>query len=877
MAAPVINPISSATVPAGKTLIVPLRGFDADGDPLSYSVSAGGDAVTATLHTGNPYLKLSVAGYGVMTFQLFQDLAPNTVKRIGDLVKSGFYDGLTFHRVIPSFVIQGGDPNGDGSGGPGFSFDDEFNADAVFSGDGQLAMANSGKDTNGSQFFITIGPQRFLDFNHTIFGQLVRGFDVLSAIKSAPRGANDKPTTPIVITSATIVPDTSDAVLTLKAVGSGSSTITVTADDGTGNAVSQVFDATVAADTVNDPPILGPVVVPSGTANSPISLDLSSFDLEGDPVSYAAAVDSTGNATVTVVGNVVTFTPKANFVGTVRAAVGVKQQGATTRGSTSSPFDTQQVILNFRQVLSAQGVAVTATEGTALIDVPVATFTAAALGTAAQYTATIDWGDGVSTLGTVQAQAGGGYRVVGSHTYASFGSRPITVSIHDGVNSVDASTSTTAVVADAPLSAALNGMIVAPPARSVSGVVGVVVDGNPMSVASDLTVTISWGDGSTSLGGLQSSGAQQYLVRGSHIYAATGAYPLKITVSGVGPGATTATAGGTITITNLTPAIAPIGDQTVTEGIPFSYRVEATTLADTSDPYASQTLQFALAPGAPDGMTIDPTTGRLSWLPTSGGPPVTVTVVVTDTTAPPVSATRTIRFVRTNIAPRIVLPAGQTIPQGGSLRTLGSFADPGQESFDGDVDYGDGSPLQPLILNPDRTFVLDHAFAAAGSYTIRVRVRDGSDEAQATLPVNVTPPPPTTVAALQLATDKKGNITAVKLVFAGALDPGTASNTTSYRLISAPGRDKKYGTKDDVVIRFRAANYADGSVTLTPAGKPVKNGVYQFRAVGLRDRFGRSIDGDADGALGGDFVATIRKGTVRAASVVRTTRFRPGR
>src|SRR5207237_3636763 len=123
---------------------------------------------------------------------------------------------LTFHRIKPGFVIQGGDPSGNGTGGPGFSFDDEFNSTAIYSGNGQLAMANAGKDTNGSQFFVTIGAQRALDFNHTIFGQLVRGFDVLNAIDAVPTNpTTDKPLTPVVITSAELVPDVSDAVVTL--------------------------------------------------------------------------------------------------------------------------------------------------------------------------------------------------------------------------------------------------------------------------------------------------------------------------------------------------------------------------------------------------------------------------------------------------------------------------------------------------------------------------------------------------------------------------------------------------------------------------------------------------------------------------------------
>src|SRR5262249_15400962 len=155
----------------------------AESNPVTYTVTSSNPAITVQARASQrTFLRLSVASFGDLTFQLFGDLAPRTVETISGFVKSKFYDGLTFHRIVPNFVVQGGDPSGDGTGGPGFKFDDEFNAQAIFSGNGQLAMANSGKDTNGSQFFVTIGPQRFLDFNHTIFGQLVRGFDILSRI-----------------------------------------------------------------------------------------------------------------------------------------------------------------------------------------------------------------------------------------------------------------------------------------------------------------------------------------------------------------------------------------------------------------------------------------------------------------------------------------------------------------------------------------------------------------------------------------------------------------------------------------------------------------------------------------------------------------------
>src|SRR5262249_6590476 len=150
---------------------------DADGDPLTYTFSSTNGAIVPTLHaTTNTYLKISVQNFGDEIFQLFGDVAPETVRRITGLVNAGFYNGLTFHRIVKNFVNQRGHQAGTGSGTAPFTFDDEFKKDVIFSGDGQLAMANSGKDTNGTQFFITRGTQRALDFNHTIWGQLIRGF-----------------------------------------------------------------------------------------------------------------------------------------------------------------------------------------------------------------------------------------------------------------------------------------------------------------------------------------------------------------------------------------------------------------------------------------------------------------------------------------------------------------------------------------------------------------------------------------------------------------------------------------------------------------------------------------------------------------------------
>jgi peptidyl-prolyl cis-trans isomerase A (cyclophilin A) len=151
---------------------------------------------------------------GDIVVHLFDDKAPKTVANFVDLAtgkkewvdpKTGdktnrpLYNGTIFHRVIPDFMIQGGDPLGNGTGGPGYRFEDEFNPELRHSKAGILSMANAGPNTNGSQFFITVKPTPWLDGRHTVFGEVVKGQEVVNAIVNAPRGPNDKPLKDIVI------------------------------------------------------------------------------------------------------------------------------------------------------------------------------------------------------------------------------------------------------------------------------------------------------------------------------------------------------------------------------------------------------------------------------------------------------------------------------------------------------------------------------------------------------------------------------------------------------------------------------------------------------------------------------------------------------
>jgi len=157
---------------------------------------------------------------GEITIELFPDHAPKTVANFTGLAKGTkefvheasrqkatrrFYDGLIFHRVIPQFMVQGGCPRGAGTGGPGYKFEDEFTHHLRFDRPGRFAMANSGPNTNGSQFFITVAATEWLNDRHTIFGQVVSGQDVVERISKVSRGAGDRPRTPVVMDKVRIV------------------------------------------------------------------------------------------------------------------------------------------------------------------------------------------------------------------------------------------------------------------------------------------------------------------------------------------------------------------------------------------------------------------------------------------------------------------------------------------------------------------------------------------------------------------------------------------------------------------------------------------------------------------------------------------------
>jgi cyclophilin family peptidyl-prolyl cis-trans isomerase len=158
----------------------------------------------ATKETPKRPVATFTTNHGVFKVELYTDLAPVTAGNFIDLIQKKFYDGTIFHRVIDSFMIQGGDPTGTGTGGPGYKIKDEFGEGLAHGDAGILSMANSGPNSGGSQFFITLVPTPWLDGKHAIFGRVVEGLDVVKAIGSTPTGRNDRPVEEVKILSLTV-------------------------------------------------------------------------------------------------------------------------------------------------------------------------------------------------------------------------------------------------------------------------------------------------------------------------------------------------------------------------------------------------------------------------------------------------------------------------------------------------------------------------------------------------------------------------------------------------------------------------------------------------------------------------------------------------
>jgi cyclophilin family peptidyl-prolyl cis-trans isomerase len=487
-AAPVIAPIGNVTVPAGKSLIVPITATVTNGRPLTYTVTGSTNAFAIVMHTNNPFWKLNVAqtcapntpgsfltpfrggmvlvtNVGDMTFMLFPEYAPKSVAIFEGITASGFYNSNTiFHEVETNFVIAGGDPLTNGTGGLVFQYNDEFNPQAVFTGNGQMALSNSGKNTDGSEFFVTIGQQRALDFRYTIFGQLVRGFDVLTNISTTAVDTNNHPLAEEIFTRAALVPDTSDIVITLTATNRVNKTnvVTVIANDGAGGLATNTFKAVSITDSNsnNQPFIYGnPMTNLVAAKNVSLTNFIGAVELDGEQLYWwplYADANSQTNASVTgptsnnilrtltynetnVAGLVkVIVKPTNNYVGpvTIYYFVSPDPQWITLYYDgfgDAEPYDEIYYTYIFGDTpIHAQAAAVAPLPPGLFTNLLLATFTNGVVSSAVtNFSAFIQWGDDSTNSGTIITNTAKQKQVFGSHTYLYSGNYPISVTIQD--------------------------------------------------------------------------------------------------------------------------------------------------------------------------------------------------------------------------------------------------------------------------------------------------------------------------------------------------------------------------------------------------------------------------------------------------------------
>lgn len=256
---PYLKEIPTQNLLANTGLHVALDGFDPDGGPLTYTVESSNSDVSARILTGNRSLRISVAGYGDMVFELFEGRVPRATEHIIELAQVGYYNGSNFLSILSDSLIHGGDPTGTGQAGSYLGpFDDQFHPELQHIQTGLLSMAKGFDDTNDSQFVITEGSDRTRDFQNTIFGYLVEGEDVREAISNVPVVNGATPVFDVTMETVDVFTDLENGTLFINAAEgyTGSSTITVTVTDQDGNQQQRQFQVNVTPDTI-DPPVSG--------------------------------------------------------------------------------------------------------------------------------------------------------------------------------------------------------------------------------------------------------------------------------------------------------------------------------------------------------------------------------------------------------------------------------------------------------------------------------------------------------------------------------------------------------------------------------------------------------------------------------------------
>ena len=352
------------TALAGAPLNVALNATDSLGDAVTYTVSAPSGWTATVMPQTNPTLTMAVTGTnsdgttfsGNLVFSLFSNYVSSAVSAITSVVNSGDYAGKEFFRVIEDFMAQAGSPTNDGQGGLGTQFDDDFNSNLQFTGPGLLALANSGSNTNNSQFFITspeeTTPYTQGNFRYTIIGYLISGSTILSDIMKVPVTTNSTtgfpdPNNPVTITSATMGTDNQDAVLqiTPPSGSTSSGTVTVTAssiENGTTQTAQTPFTVDVNAGVTNPPYITRPVTAITTSVGTSVDFTIPTTNVSGGAVTYAATpANSTMTATSVNSSGEFSLNPSTLSAGVYSVTESVKATSAT--GSESTAADTEDV------------------------------------------------------------------------------------------------------------------------------------------------------------------------------------------------------------------------------------------------------------------------------------------------------------------------------------------------------------------------------------------------------------------------------------------------------------------------------------------------------------------------------------------------------
>ncbi len=371
------------------------------GNTVQFNVTSSNPDVQATVLSSGRSIDFNISGVtgpsntpftGDIIIRLFEGLAPNTTAHIISLAQSGFYNGLTFHRVLQGFVAQGGDPLGNGTGGSGpggtvAPIPDEFSTSLTYTSNGLVGMANAGHDTNDSQFFITAVDQtldqlpQHLNFENPIFGIVTSGFDILNDLMATQVNSPTigTPLTKEKINSATVFTDTNNGVIELQSTAApsgttGTTTITIMADDGHGSTSQQQASIGFVNDTANDPPFLGTVLNQTTNQGTPVTFTVQGVDIQNDPLtfvvkdpsSFAAngftasnpanvdvSIQVTGANGATPSFATITLTPQGTFSGTINMIIGVRDNFLHNNApgvNSPSNFDTQEITLTVNPV-----------------------------------------------------------------------------------------------------------------------------------------------------------------------------------------------------------------------------------------------------------------------------------------------------------------------------------------------------------------------------------------------------------------------------------------------------------------------------------------------------------------------------------------------